>query len=105
MAPSATRMRLWSASLNSAARDWGAGTMTKSGYPFVVKLWQRGQSLDQAKEVFRGTENDIGVQPETLNDGQGHHAAFMHVEVRSQAHMSSRRWSSPKPVGAVARAD
>jgi prolyl oligopeptidase len=64
-----------------AARDWGAGTMTKSGYPFVVKLWQRGQSLDQAKEVFRATENDIGVQPETLNDGQGHHAAFMHVEV------------------------
>ncbi len=64
-----------------AARDWGGGTMTKSGYPFVVKLWQRGQSLDQAKEVFRGTENDIGVQPETLNDGQGHHAAFMHVEV------------------------
>ncbi len=64
-----------------AARDWGSGTMTKSGYPFVVKLWQRGQSLDQAKEVFRGTENDIGVQPETLNDGQGHHAAFMHVEV------------------------
>ena len=37
------------------ARDWGAGTMTKSGYPFVVKLWKRGQPLDQAKEVFRGT--------------------------------------------------
>ena len=29
--------------------------MTKSGYPFVVKLWKRGQPLDQAKEVFRGT--------------------------------------------------
>ncbi len=61
------------------ARDWGAGTMTKSGYPFVVKLWKRGQPLDQAKEIFRGTENNIGVQPETLNDSQGHHVTLMAV--------------------------
>ena len=40
------------------SRDWGAGTMTKSGYPFVVKLWKRGQPLDQAKEVYRGAETD-----------------------------------------------
>src|ERR1035438_3104480 len=53
------------------ARDWGSGTMTKSGYPFVVKVWKRGQPLDQAKEIFHGTENNIGVQPETLNDSQG----------------------------------
>ena len=57
--------------------------MTKSGYPFVVKLWKRGQPLDQAKEVFRGTENDVGVRPETLNDGQGHHDAFMNVGVNT----------------------
>ncbi len=36
------------------ARDWGPGTMTASGYPFVVKTLKRGQSLDQATEVFRG---------------------------------------------------
>ena len=36
--------------------------MTKSGYPFVVKLWKRGQALDQAQEIFRGTENDVGVE-------------------------------------------
>ena len=58
------------------ARDWGAGTMTKSGYPFVVKLWKRGQPLDQAKEVFRGTENDVGAAGFTLNDGQGHHVTL-----------------------------
>ena len=40
------------------ARDWGAGTMTKSGYPFVVKLWKRGEPLDEAKEIFRGAETD-----------------------------------------------
>ena len=58
------------------ARDWGAGTMTKSGYPFVVKLWKRGQALDQAKEVFRGTENDVSASGFTLNDSQGHHVTL-----------------------------
>src|SRR5580700_9643033 len=56
------------------ARDWGAGTMTKSGYPFVVKLWKRGQPLDQAKEVYRGAETDVGAGAITLHDGDGHHA-------------------------------
>ena len=60
------------------ARDWGPGTMTKSGYPFVVKLWKRGQSLDQAKEIFRGTENDVDAEADTLNDGQGHHVTLLH---------------------------
>ena len=58
------------------ARDWGAGTMTKSGYPFVVKLWKRGQPLDQAKEVFRGSENDVSASGFTLNDSQGHHVTL-----------------------------
>jgi prolyl oligopeptidase len=58
------------------ARDWGAGTMTKSGYPFVVKLWKRGQPLDQAKEVFRGTDNDVSASGFTLNDSQGHHVTL-----------------------------
>jgi prolyl oligopeptidase len=59
------------------ARDWGSGTMTKSGYPFVVKLWKRGQPLDQAKEIFRGNENDVGVDCETLHDGQGHQVTLL----------------------------
>ena len=50
--------------------------MTKSGYPFVVKLWKRGQALDQAKEVFRGTENDVSASGFTLNDSQGHHVTL-----------------------------
>ena len=58
-------------------RDWGPGTMTKSGYPFVVKLWKRGQPLDQAKEVFRGTEDDVRVSASTLHDGQGHQVTLI----------------------------
>ena len=60
-----------------AARDWGAGTMTRSGYPFVLKEWKRGQPLDQAKEVFRGAEDDVRVAADTLHDGQGHQATFI----------------------------
>ncbi|HTB13764.1 MAG TPA: prolyl oligopeptidase family serine peptidase [Bryobacteraceae bacterium] len=53
--------------------DWGSGSMTKSGYPFVVKIWKRGQPLEQAKEVFRGAETDeAGTGAETFNDGDGH---------------------------------
>jgi prolyl oligopeptidase len=54
------------------SRDWGAGTMTKSGYPFVVKEWKRGTPLESAKEVFRGQESDISAGAYTLNDAQGH---------------------------------
>jgi len=59
------------------ARDWGAGTMTKSGYPFVVKSLKRGEPLTQAKEVFRGNENDVRVSGVTLHDNAGHHATIL----------------------------
>ncbi|MFN7056519.1 prolyl oligopeptidase family serine peptidase [Hyphomonas sp.] len=52
--------------------DWGEGTLTQSGYPFIVKRWQRGTPLDQAVEVYRGKETDVGVWPWTmrLDDGR-----------------------------------
>ncbi|MBV8818653.1 MAG: S9 family peptidase, partial [Acidobacteriaceae bacterium] len=59
------------------ARDWGPGTMTKSGYPFVVKVWKRGQPLEQAKEVFRGVETDMRAGARTLHDGDGHQATIL----------------------------
>jgi prolyl oligopeptidase len=53
------------------ARDWGPGTMTKSSYAFVVKEWKRGQPLSEAREVFRGTEDDIAASAYTLRDSDG----------------------------------
>jgi len=53
------------------ARDWGPGTMTQSGYPFVVKRLRRGQTLAQAEEVFRGQASDVRVAPIVLRDPQG----------------------------------
>lgn len=56
------------------SRDWGAGTLTKSGYPFVVKVLKRGQPLDQAQEIYRGTPDDVGASPAVYVDGQGNRA-------------------------------
>lgn len=61
------------------ARDWGAGTMTASGYPFVVKAVKRGHPIDHATEVFRGTATDqVSSAPFTLSDGSGNRAAFIY---------------------------
>ena len=54
------------------SRDWGPGTMTASGYPFVVKRWKRGTPLDAAEEVFRGKPADISTRAAVIRDGQGH---------------------------------
>ncbi len=53
-------------------RDWGPGTMTASGYPFVVKQWKRGTPLDSATEVFRGKPSDIRAGGQVFRDAQGH---------------------------------
>ena len=53
------------------ARDWGPGTMTASGYPYIVKRWRRGQPLDAAEEIFRGTADDVSVRVGVLRDPDG----------------------------------
>ncbi|MGC9198761.1 MAG: prolyl oligopeptidase family serine peptidase [Acidobacteriaceae bacterium] len=54
------------------ARDWGPGTMTASGYPFIVKQWRRGTPLSSAKEVFRGKPTDMSARGYTLHDARKH---------------------------------
>jgi len=53
------------------ARDWGPGTLTRSGYPFVVKKVIRGRSLDQALEIYRGSPDDVRAFPRVLRDQAG----------------------------------
>jgi prolyl oligopeptidase len=43
------------------ATDFGAGSMTKSGYPRVVKEWKRGAPLAEAKTVFEANADDVAV--------------------------------------------
>jgi prolyl oligopeptidase len=53
------------------AREWGPGTMTASGYPFIVKRLRRGQPLEEAEEVFRGTAEDVSASAFVLRDAAG----------------------------------
>jgi len=39
--------------------DFGPGSLTKSGYPRLVKEWQRGQQLEDATLVFEGKAADM----------------------------------------------
>jgi prolyl oligopeptidase len=52
-------------------RDWGPGTLTQSGYPFVLKQWRRGVPLAAAEEVFRGAPDDVSVGACVLRDPGG----------------------------------
>ena len=57
--------------------DWGPGSITASGYPFIIKRLHRGQAMTQASEVFRGTPADVSVQIAAFVDGQGHRAVIL----------------------------
>ncbi len=58
-------------------REWKPGELTKSGYAYVLKTLKRGQTLDQAVEVFRGVDTDVSVSPFVLRDADGKAVAVM----------------------------
>lgn len=55
------------------ATDFGPGTLTESGYPYIVKTLGRGQALAQATEVYRGDAADggYGVNASVFRDSAG----------------------------------
>jgi prolyl oligopeptidase len=63
------------------AREWKSGELTPSGYPFVVKRIKRGQPLEAAVEIFRGSPDDVFVIPAVLNDGAGNRAVVIRRSV------------------------
>lgn len=56
--------------------DWGEGSLTESGYPFIVKMHARGKDLKDAKEVFRGEKTDVSAGAYRIDDGKKHHYFF-----------------------------
>lgn len=51
------------------ATDYGAGSMTASGYPRIVKRWKRGTPLSAAETVAEGATEDVGMNVFALTDG------------------------------------
>jgi prolyl oligopeptidase len=51
------------------ATHWGQGSVTESGYPFMVKSLKRGQALAAAVPIFEGEKTDVGVWPLSIKLG------------------------------------
>ncbi len=51
--------------------DFGPGSLTKSGYPRLVKEWKRGTPLSDAQIVFEGKEDDVSTAARVQHD-HGH---------------------------------
>ena len=51
-----------------ASRDFGPGTMTRSGYPRGVKRVKRGQAIADAPVVFEVSAEDVGAWPSVTHE-------------------------------------
>jgi prolyl oligopeptidase len=82
------------------ATNFGPGTLTESGYPFIVKSLKRGQTLAQATEVYRGDKGDggYGVSPEVLRNGAGNVLAVVVSRPLDTFHSETWEIVNGKPV-------
>jgi prolyl oligopeptidase len=68
------------------ATNWGEGTLTESGYPFVVKELKRGQPLAAAREITRGAASDVGV---FLGDLESEDGTVVRIAVQAPTFFTS----------------
>ena len=52
-------------------REWAPGDLTTSSYAYITKKLTRGQTLDQAVDVYRGTKDDVSAGRGVLRDIDG----------------------------------
>ncbi len=55
------------------ATDFGAGSLTTSGYPRIVREWKRGTPLADARVIFEGHIDDVSVYLTTIEAAAGNH--------------------------------
>jgi prolyl oligopeptidase len=53
------------------ATDFGPGTLTKSSYPRIVKIWHRGTPLSEAKTIYEAGADDISAEPRVYRGPYG----------------------------------
>jgi prolyl oligopeptidase len=56
--------------------DFGAGSLTDSGYPRSVRLWRRGTLLEEAPVVYEGRKGDVAVEA-WVSQEPGFHREFV----------------------------
>ena len=78
--------------------DFGAGSLTTSGYPRIVKLWKRGTPLTSATTVFEARTEDVGAfgTSDILSDGRYDISsrATRRSSARTSTSFSATAWSS-----------
>lgn len=96
------------------SRDFGPGTLTRSGYPFVVRRLARGGDVATAPEVFRGEESDVSASAFALRDVDGRVQALIATRGRTfyesdyfllRENMAPRRLPFPERMGINALVD
>ncbi|MCU0290680.1 MAG: prolyl oligopeptidase family serine peptidase [Thermoanaerobaculaceae bacterium] len=53
------------------ATDFGAGSLTTSGYPRIVKVWRRGTPLSAATALFEAGVDDMGAWVTSVDTPEG----------------------------------
>ncbi|ADM08969.1 prolyl oligopeptidase family protein [Parvularcula bermudensis HTCC2503] len=62
------------------ATDFGDNSLTESGYPRIVKRWQRGTAFAEAETLFEGEAEDVGVWPFSSWTGDAYQAGVVRAE-------------------------
>jgi len=70
------------------ATDFGAGSLTDSGYPRTVREWRRGTALADAPTVFAGETGDVAAGAWVIDSGGHHHELIR----RSTSFFSGEDW-------------
>lgn len=69
--------------------DFGAGSLTRSGYPRMIKLWRRASPLGDAKAVFEGKVEDVSAEAFTVFSPE---RQPVHVLMRAPSFFESEAW-------------
>jgi prolyl oligopeptidase len=81
--------------------DFGKGTLTKSGYARIVKLWKRGTPIALARTLYEGQVSDVAVSPATFHTSQGDFG----LVIRAVSFFESEYYALDAAKGAVGKLD
>ena len=81
--------------------DFGKGTLTKSGYARIVKLWKRGTQVASAKTLYEGLVSDVAVSPATFHTSQGDFG----LVIRAVSFFESEYYAPDAAKGTVSKLD
>jgi prolyl oligopeptidase len=68
--------------------DFGAGSLTQSGYARIAKRWRRGTPLTEAQTVFTGESTDVAIAAFKEHEGPVRDWIYRGLSVREQEYFA-----------------